>query len=415
MGFFDRFFKPKIEEKEVNIKKLKPYADELLKDKLENINKKIEEYYHNIEEAKSKIGKNLKILSEAELQNKNVPTRALQMMEGNRDAYIKKINKFFDEIELPNIEAYSSINDFCINFDLRLSELNKSTFKGYEIMKEFFYNQAVEVAMNIREINENIKNLKKVVDNDELSKIENLKRFVDNIDKYNENKKKITEEIEEQKKKIENINEKIENVKKKFDEIKKSKEFEEYRRTDEEKELIIQKIKNEKDEITQLFAILERSLRKYKRGSLNEKIIEEYLEDPNEALIKDNDLEILKVLESLKRNIEENKVELKDKKKEKTLDAIKILKKEFIDEKRDKLEQHTRTKIIFNERLRKNNINYLYQEEKYKIEHFIKKLEEEKHQLEKLEKEKEDIDFEKLKENIKKEFFNLFNIKLNIS
>ena len=415
MGFFDRFFKPKIEEKEVNIKKLKPYADELLKDKLENINKKIEEYYHNIEEAKSKIGKNLKILSEAELQNKNVPTRALQMMEGNRDAYIKKINKFFEDIELPDMGLYSTIKNFCINFDLRLSELNKSTFKGYEIMKEFFYNQAVEVAMNIREINENIKNLKKVVDNDELSKIENLKRFVDNIDKYNENKKKITEEIEEQKKKIENINEKIENVKKKFDEIKKSKEFEEYRRTDEEKELIIQKIKNEKDEITQLFAILERSLRKYKRGSLNEKIIEEYLEDPNEALIKDNDLEILKVLESLKRNIEENKVELKDKKKEKTLDAIKILKKEFIDEKRDKLEQHTRTKIIFNERLRKNNINYLYQEEKYKIEHFIKKLEEEKHQLEKLEKEKEDIDFEKLKENIKKEFFNLFNIKLNIS
>ena len=112
MGFFDRFFKPKIEEKEVNIKKLKPYADELLKDKLENINKKIEEYYHNIEEAKSKIGKNLKILSEAELQNKNVPTRALQMREGHRDAYIcENINH--SQHRSPALNSASSI---CFSF-----------------------------------------------------------------------------------------------------------------------------------------------------------------------------------------------------------------------------------------------------------------------------------------------------------
>lgn len=413
MGFLDRFFKPKIEEKEIKLEEVKQYTEDLLKEKFANINEKIEEIYSNLEKTKSKLTENLDILRNAELQNKNVPTRALQLMEGNRDAYIRKIGNFIEQIELPNVESYTLINDFVNNFDTKLDELNRSTYKGYEVMKEFFYNQATDIAIGIKDISVNIKNLKQLVANKELSKIDYLRELIKKIDKYGENKENLKEGIKEKESLIKELEEKIEDVKEKFEEIKKSKEYDEYKRTDEEKEELLEKIKAEKDEITQLFAVLEKSLKKYKRGSLNEKLIEEYLEDPNQSLIKDSELNIILVLAKLKENIEQNKIELKDKKKEKTLEVIDRLDKDFLDKKRFNLEQHARTKIILNDRLSKNNINNVYQEEKYKIEHFTKKLEEDKKKLEALKKEKEALDINKIKEDIKKEFLELFSIKLN--
>jgi len=413
MGFFDRFFKARIEEKEIKSDELKDYTEGLLKEKFTNINQNIEEIYSNLEKTKSRLSENLKTLRNAELQNKDVPTRALQLMEGNREAYIRKINNFIEQIELPNIESYSLISEFCNNFDSMLNELNKSTYKGFEVMREFFYNQATEIAMGIKDINLNIKNLRQLVANKELSKIEYLRELIGNIEKYSENKEKIKESIKEKESSIEELGEKIEAVKRRFEEIKKSNEYENYKKTNDEKEKLLERIKVEKDEVIQLFAVLEKSLKKYKRGSLNERLIDQYLEDSSEALLKDTELNIVLVLAKLKESIEQNKIELKDKKKERTLEIIRRLTKEFLDNKRFDLEQHARTKIILNDRLSKNNINNLYQEEKYKMEHFNQKLEDENKKLEALKKEKEGLDIVKIKEDIKKEFLELFSIKLN--
>ncbi len=414
MGFLDRFFKSKIEEKEIKLEELKQYTENLLKEKFANINQKIEETYSDLEKTKSKLKENLNILRNAELQNKNVPTRALQLMEGNREAYIKKISNFLEQIELPDIESYSLINDFCNNFDVTLDELNKATYKGYEVMREFFYNQATNIAIGIKDININIKNLKQLVANKELSKIEYLRELVKKIEKFNESKDSLKENIKQQELLIKESEQKIESVKKRFEGIKQSKEYDEYKRTEEEKESLLEKIKAEKDEIIQLFAILEKSLKKYKRGSLNEKLINQFLEDPNRALLEDTELNIVLVLAKLKGNIEQNKIELKDKKKEKTLEVIDKLNKDFLNGKRFNLEQQTRTKIILNDRLSKNNINNLYQEERYKLEHFTKKLEDENKKLETLKKEKETLNINKIKDDIKKEFLDLFSIKLII-
>ena len=94
---------------------------------------------------------------------------------------------------------------------------------------------------------------------------------------------------------------------------------------------------------------------------------------------------------------------------------ISRLNKEYLNEIKFNLEQLARSKIILNERLKKNNINNRYQEEKYRLEHYSKKLEEKSKRLEELKKEEENLDIEKIKEDIKKEFIDLFNIKLIIS
>ena len=95
MGFLDRFFKPRIEKKEVKLEDLRQYTEDILKERFVNLNEKIEDIYTNIKEVKSKILEKLNSLRDAELQNKNIPTRAMQLMDGNREAYIKKIRNFF--------------------------------------------------------------------------------------------------------------------------------------------------------------------------------------------------------------------------------------------------------------------------------------------------------------------------------
>ncbi len=411
MGFLSRFFGPKIEEKEVSLDNLKQLTNDLINKRTEKINQNVDEIYSNIKKIKSKLKENLYSLRNAELQNKKIPTRAKQLMEGNREAYVRKVSNFIERIELPEKDNYSEIIDFTESFNENMDNLNKSSYKGYQVMKEFFYNQTTDIAMSLKQLNENVKNLNKLMKGKELSKISSIKELINNLYKSKSKKEKLKQEIVEQKDIVEDSKNRIEAIQKKFENIKKSTEYENYKKTYEEKEQNIKRIENEKDELIQYFAVLEKSLKKYKRDSLDEKLIDKYLNDPNKALINDN-YDIIEVLQKLKENIENNNLGLKEKKKEKTLDVINKLDKDFLSKKKFNLEQLARTNAILNERLQKNKINNDYQEEKYKSEHFEKKLVKDKQKLEDLEKEKTNIDIEKIKKQIKKEFLELFKIKL---
>jgi hypothetical protein len=411
MGFLDRFFKPKTIEKEVSLEEIKEYTEQLLNEKFIDIDENIDEISSNIAQAKKKIKENTESLKKAELQNDKMPMRVKHLMQGNREAYIKKINKFMDDIEIP--KKYDEIKEFRENFNEKLEELSKTTVKGYEILKEFFYNQATDIAMGIKDIENNVNNLVKVIEENGIDKIEHLKKSIDKIEKHDYDKKRLNDSIKEYEYEIKELEQKIENVKIKFEEIKKSKEYDDYKKTKEDKENIINEIKSEKDKLLQEFSVLEKSLKKYKRDSLNEKLIEEYLEDPGEALMNDNELNIAGILEKLKGAIDESKLELKDKKKSKSLKIIKRLDKEFLSNTKLKLKELENSKKILNERLRKNNINNKYQEEKYRIEHYTDKLEQKKKRLEELKKEEANLDLEKVMNDIKKEYLELFNIKLN--
>ena len=63
----------------------------------------------------------------------------------------------------------------------------------------------------------------------------------------------------------------------------------------------------------------------------DERLLNSYIENPAKALLNDDELRIIKILEGLEKNILNNQIELIDKKREKTLEEIKNLNKEFFE------------------------------------------------------------------------------------
>ena len=90
----------KEETEEVTFSDIDDWFDNKVKEKLD-LHEELDETFDAIKDEIKSTNENLNVLQKAELKNKNIPQRAFQLMEGNRESYIKKINDFTKQIEFP--------------------------------------------------------------------------------------------------------------------------------------------------------------------------------------------------------------------------------------------------------------------------------------------------------------------------
>jgi hypothetical protein len=285
-----------------------------------------EENEHKIDAIKIKIKEeiektkdNLQILKEAQLRNDKISTKELQFMDGARDFYIKRITQFLDNIVNNEENPPSFVNEILTT----INEFGKATLKSYNILQHFFKDEAYKLAQNIKKIEDSLKELKQRFENEKIKNIEEIKEIIrifrENTSKKEEIKHKISEieknriELEKEKK---DILVKISNK-------EQSQEFKEYHRLNVEEFKINEQIDELKDEIIQYFSTLDHSLKKHiKLHPEDAEFLNKYIEEPLKALVDDYELKIKKILEKVKKNIHDKKIELKDKKKEKTLSVL---------------------------------------------------------------------------------------------
>jgi len=135
------------------------------------------------------------------------------------------------------------------------------------------------------------------------------------------------------------------------DELEKGrKEFEELRESEENKKYEVLKasrdeIKSEFDKLEgqlfHTFSMVESAFKKYEKLSEN-KTVQSYISDPVNALINDKNLDILDVVDSIRKGVTRGEVDLKDKKKDKTLRELGKLSRTYFEEfiqKRGELEE----------------------------------------------------------------------------
>ena len=104
MGFFSKLFKSREIQKErslVRISEADTWLGSWIDNRFENVREKIEEFYEDKKKEIEKLEENLKALDSAKLRNEKIPSREIQLMEGNRVAFIKKHRIFIDNIIFP--------------------------------------------------------------------------------------------------------------------------------------------------------------------------------------------------------------------------------------------------------------------------------------------------------------------------
>ncbi len=322
------------------------------------------------------IKKNLVVLQNAELQNKNVPVRALNLMQGNRDTYIRRTNSFIDSLDIaePSFENAKKVLSW---YKKEIEDYNKATRRGYIVMQEFFANESRNVALNIKEVDGVIAKLDEAIAKDTTRNVVYCNKLVEQIsdkiklvDDFDRIIKGMQIDRDTQLKQRESYSIKIEKLRS-GDGHKRLSELE------EEKENLTKEFEDHKTSLTSMFLVLEKALKKYSRGSMDERLIMDYMGDPVNALVNDPEFKIVGVLGKLKESL--GGLELKDNKREKTEKVICVLNNEYLNNFVLRFNGLENNKRQIERSIRANVVLQEINELKYKMEHFdkrVKKLDE---------------------------------------
>lgn len=318
-------------KKGINIQflNLEEWINEKSKPLMEDTNQKIEEILMKVNDEIEKSMMNVEILENARLQNPNIPYKAMQYMHGNRKTYARGINSFLGQMKINNRE-YFYLLDFCNQFDKLLFDLNKGTLRSYTILQEFFANETNAIAQNLRNFDSFFKALKSALNSEKMLAVNNTKEQIQEFKAKIKQKINLEVDLRNSEAELKLANNEKSEALEDIEKFHKSKEHGDFLNLNEDKKNKASSFYNDENKILQSFFVLERALRKYSHVVFeHEEIALKYISHPIETLSNDKDLVILKILDNLKNLLNENKLQIDEKKKEKSLEEIGKLSEEF--------------------------------------------------------------------------------------
>lgn len=386
----------------VNLQDMEGWLNEKAKPLMEEIRLQTEEALMKVNEELERARVNVEVLENAKLQNPNIPFKAKQYMEGNRKAYSRAINSFLGHMEINN-KDYFYLRDFCGLFDELINDLNKGTLRSYTILQEFFANETGKIAQNLKNFDALFKELKSILNRDRVSAVNNAREKMQNLKAKAKQKINLDVDFKSAEAGLKLANDEKNEILEEIEKFDKSEEHNNFLKLNEERKNKSTAHYNDENRILQSFAVLERPLRKYSHVAFgHEEIVLDYLKQPIETLADDKDLIILEVLKNLEKLLNENRLQIDGKKKEKSLEEIKKLNREFIG-------QFLKKYLSFKEEIGEidNKIKASGVAEKFR--NFNKQLEEINSRIEKNSEE-----FAKLKEDVVKITASIENLKNEI-
>lgn len=404
LGFLKKFFKrePEFSTEEVELAVLSNWFDEKTQSKIESLNEELKQVNQRISEEVMQAKENLSLLNKAELMNPDIPERAKHFMQGNRDSFSKKVNLFLDRVHAP-----PAIKDFPVfhsSIQDELKELMQSTARPLQILQEFFAHESGKVMANIGNIGKEIGFFKQSFDNAGLNILDDTKkRIIDFQTKLNL-RTSLEKDLETQKKELEESEKELSQLRTDVELLQKDKELNLLK---DDLKKVQARIEETRERITGPFSVINSALRKYERITYRHRlIVQKYIDSPLDALMHDLHLSILKALHDMELAVMNNRIDLKDKKKDKTLEVLKLLTKEYLGSFLTEYGQHKQEQDKIKRQLEQLDVVVLLQEKKKRMKKLDDNMIDIKRKTDLFSKELEKVDIEELEsrlvENLKK-------------
>ena len=404
MGFFNflkKLLNEESEEKvteEIKFENFEKWVDSKIEAEKKRISEKINEIKARTSEEKEKTFVNVSNLENAESKNKEIPDRAKQIMEGNRATFVARVNDLLNKIEIRGDDDFL---DFPYKFDMLMNDFAQGAAKSHNVLSEFFPEETAAVSESVRVLDRHVKELKKFVEKSKIWNFEYAKKEFQDVNMKMKRKTDIGNDLEGFNKILEEDNLLLKESEIELESLKNSQEYKNYLELNDEQTKTREILSGFEKELASSFSTVESALKKYEKLSENKKV-REYLKNPVMALIMDSDLEIAGLIESIKKVLERNELNLKENKKERAIAIFGKLNKEFFE------------RILKGLRENKNRLSEISSEiEKIEIakeiEILIKKIDSDKleilekeEKIKKMQSERDKIDFDLLKEDFAK-------------
>lgn len=391
------------------------FIEENTGNKVENFRQQMEKRLSGIRaECESVIG-NMEKLEHAELHNKNIQQRLIDIMDGNRKAYIAKVFAFFSQIAPPEGIDPEVTANYINKFREQLFQMSAATAKPYYVLQEFFAHESHDVAMNVKKAEVLVREIDDMNKESPLKIIKEIGNSKDRLAKQLDLKVELTVKISEAKQEILQLEETRKNILSLAEKVKAGEGYIAYNELQQKKQQQDQKIKEHNNPVEQNFAVLERSLRKYERMSLEPQIVQSYLQNPIFALKQDDELKVVEMLEKVKSALLSDKIE--EKKREKCVEIIDLMGSEYFTSFLIQLKQQEEEKRIIQNHLSMNTVMQQLGELNYKLEHQNQKISRQNQEISDSQQKLVNLKIDELKKEIEEKLSLLtgFNVTLDIS
>ncbi|MBD3204467.1 hypothetical protein GF327_09325 [Candidatus Woesearchaeota archaeon] len=389
---------------------LEDWLDEYKKKEFGNIYDNIDKKLEQIKQTINDIREELEILKSLELENKDISPREKHVMQGNRKSYILKTTHFLDSIELPE-EEYEKILKFSKDFEKKLDQLNNQTRRSYYILRNFFDDNMTDIAEKLKSLSDNILRLREIVLTKEIRLINGLKSKIHELNDNIIRKNSVNKDILNKKKELEEIKGKKKSLEYKLESLKHSKEYRKFQKLNKQREIILKEISNTQKKVKNDFFRLQRPLKKFEKATGND-LIEKYLDDAPDELVRDKNFRIASILDNLRKAIKNETFKLKNPKK--FLQELDKLNRESLERDRKSLISLSEEKKDINTRLEKITVTMDYKEVEYQLEHFEEKKKDAEKKLNELISLRDSLDISEKKENLENQIFEITGVKVII-
>jgi len=313
-------------QEEVELNNLSPWFDEKTAPKIDALNSELATVSQRVLADKKQTVQHLDTLNKTELMNSNIPERAKHFMKGNREAYHKKVSLFLDKIQPP--QQIEDLPVFHSVMQEELKELMQGTAKSFQIMQEFFANESRQVMTSIGNIEREINAFKQAFDTAGLDMLDSTKNLIIDVQTKTKLKKALETDLETRKKEKETFSSKLKQLQEDIELLQKDRELNEIKDTLKQTQAKGEEVR---ERIALPFSVINPALRKFERITYRHRVtVQKYIESPLDALMQDMHLGILKTLQDLEKSILNNRIDLRDKKRDKTLEVLKLLTKEYL-------------------------------------------------------------------------------------
>jgi len=327
-GFLKKLFskEPEVAVEEVELSNLHSWFDEKTKSNIDSLAAELKELNnrisHEIKQAREKI----EVLNNAELLNPNIPERAKHFMQGNREAFSRKVTAFLDSVHVPQDIADFSVFHSAVQEELK--ELSQGTAKSFQILQEFFANESRQVMANVGAVSKEITSFKQSFDAAGLNILGETRKKISDFQTKLDLRQALEKDLAARKKELEEHTSEVRQLKQDVELLQKDRELAELKNQFRQAQAGVEEAR---ERITGPFSVINTALRKFERITYRHRmIVQKYIDSPLDALLQDLHLSILKALHDLEMAIVNNRIDLKDKKKEKTLEVLKLLTREYL-------------------------------------------------------------------------------------
>ena len=413
--FIKKFFRTEEEKKTetVALKDLARWFDDKSAPMLESVLSDIKQLSDDISSNVAKTRVYLGKLEKAVLKNKNIPHKEMQIMEGNRKSYITAIGIFLHSLQVPS--DLDAVIEFSKKLDIKLDQLSKSTNRNFHVLQHFFANESRNVTIEIKKIENRVKDFLKKLENDNINIINGTKADFSALFYKQKAGKQLAEEKKMLQLDIENIEKEEKDAR---DSIEKIKAAEAYKELALLKEKLAEEQRNYERISTTLknyFLTLEHPLKKFGRVTLEEALLHSYLLDPAKALLDDEKLGIVAIFGSFLNNVKMGKLNIKDRQRQKVIETADKMTADFFASTRKQLKDVKTNIVAFNSDIKNNSVEAEISDIETKAKLLGEQAKSKRKSVDHLKIEQKNLDTTSLLEKIRKGIEKALNIELKIN